>query len=84
MTNTGQRYYECRGRVDKVRRAKGQACATRYILADQIDLVWEDLCGVLRAPEQIAAALERAQGGHWLPQEMQARQATLKQALGGG
>src|SRR5262249_31377599 len=31
----------------------------------------------------IAAALERAQSGAWLPQELQARQTTVRQALDG-
>ena len=62
-TNTGHRYYACRGRVDKVRRASGQACTTRYIPANQIEeVVWQDLCGVLTAPEQIAAALSTRAG----------------------
>lgn len=84
MTNTGQRYYACRGRVDKVRRASGEACTTRYIPGEQIDeLVWQDLCRVLNEPEQIATALQRAAGGHRLPQQMQAQQATIKQAITG-
>ena len=29
-------------------------------------------------PEMIAHAMERARGGHWLPQELQARQANLR------
>jgi site-specific DNA recombinase len=45
------------------------------------DLVWQDLCTLLLEPEQLAAALRRAHGGQWLPQELQARQATLRHAL---
>jgi site-specific DNA recombinase len=41
-----------------------------------------DLCTLLADPTQVACALERAWGGAWLPQELQARQATLRQALG--
>jgi site-specific DNA recombinase len=54
----------------------------RYVPAKQLDeLVWADLCQILLDSAQIASALERAQAGAWLPQELQARQATLQQAL---
>jgi len=42
--------------------------------------VWQDLCELLAHPESIAYALERAHGGHWLPQELQARKETLRHA----
>src|SRR3954449_11498024 len=42
------------------------------------ELVWRDLCEVLSAPDMIAHAMERARGGHWIPQELQARQANLR------
>jgi site-specific DNA recombinase len=45
-------------------------------------LVWADLCALLSDPGQVAGALARAQGGSWLPQELQARQRTIRQALG--
>jgi site-specific DNA recombinase len=74
-------YYVCRGRTDALRAAQGQRCTARYAPADQLDeLVWQDLCAVLTQPEMIAHALERAHGGHWLPQELQARINTLCQA----
>jgi site-specific DNA recombinase len=38
---------------------------------------------VLAAPEMIAHAMERARGGHWLPQEMQARRTNLRRARAG-
>ena len=44
------------------------------------ELVWRDLCEVLAAPGMIAHAMERARGGHWLPQELQARRASLRRA----
>jgi hypothetical protein len=63
--------------------AQGQRCNARYTPAGQLDeLVWADLCALLADPAQVACALERARGGAWLPQELQARQATLRQALG--
>ncbi len=79
----GYRYYQCRGRTDALRAAQGQRCSARYIPAGQLDeLVWADLCALLADPAQVAGALARARGGAWLPQELQARQATVRQALG--
>ena len=52
------------------------------IPAAQLDeLVWQDLCQVLSHPDLITAALERAQGGAWLPQELQARRENLRKAI---
>jgi len=83
QTQAGYRYYLCRGRTDALRVARGQRCNARYTPAGQLDeLVWGDLCALLADPAQVACALERARGGAWLPQELQARQATLRQALG--
>jgi site-specific DNA recombinase len=63
--------------------AQGQRCKARYIPAEQLDqLVWADLCALLTDPAQVGHALQRARGGAWLPQELQARQATIRQALG--
>jgi site-specific DNA recombinase len=82
-TQAGYRYYLCRGRTDALRVAQGQRCTARYIPAEQLDqLVWSDLCALLGDPAQVAHALERARGGAWLPQQLQARQATIDQALG--
>jgi site-specific DNA recombinase len=78
----GYRYYQCRWRTDPLRAAQGQRCTARYIPAGQLDeLVWADLCALLADPAQVADALARARGGAWLPQELQARQATVHQAL---
>jgi len=56
-------------------------CPARYSPADQLDaLVWHDLCELLAHPEWMGYALERAYGGHWLPQELQARKETLRHA----
>ena len=82
QTGAGYRYYLCRGRTDPLRVAQGQRCTARYIPADQLDeLVWADLCALLTDPAQVARALTRARGGAWLPQELHARQATIRQAL---
>ena len=83
QTGAGYRYYLCRGRTDGLRVAQGQRCTARYIPADQLDeLVWADLRALLTDPAQVARALARARGGAWLPQELHARQAAIRQALG--
>jgi site-specific DNA recombinase len=83
QTAPGYRYYQCRGRTDPLRAAQGQRCTARYIPAGQLDeLVWADLCALVTDPAQVARALERAQGGAWLPQELRARQTAIRQALG--
>lgn len=51
------------------------------IPARQFDeLVWQDVCAVLTHPKVIEAALLRAQGGAWLPQELQARRENVRKA----
>ncbi len=74
-------YYVCRNKsLARVSRPQ-QACPERMFPAAELDrLVWSDLCEVLQRPDLIAAALERAQGGGWLPQELQARRDTLMKA----
>ena len=77
--NPGYDYYVCRGKTDAVYTHLHQRCLARYIPAHQLDeLVWNDLCRVLTHPEIIASALKRAQGGAWLPQELQARRENLR------
>src|SRR5262249_8387538 len=44
------------------------------------EIVWQDVCDLLRHPAQIEEALRRARGGAWLPQELHARHATLQKA----
>jgi site-specific DNA recombinase len=78
----GYNYYVCRGKTDALRASRGHRCPSRFIPAEALDeLVWEDLCYILTHPESITVALERAQSGQWLPQQLQARSRTLKQAL---
>jgi len=80
-THAKYHYYVCRGRTDALRAAQGQRCTARYAPAAQLDeLVWQDLREVLTQPDVIAHALERAHGGHWLPQELQARIDNLEKA----
>jgi site-specific DNA recombinase len=78
----GYQYYVCRGHTDALRAAKGERCTARYTPATALDeLVWQDLCRILRDPTLITHELERAQAGEWLPQALQARRRTLQQAL---
>jgi site-specific DNA recombinase len=65
-----------------LRAALGARCTARFIRAQALDiLVWHDLCQVLTHPAHITQELQRAQGGAWLPQALQARQHTLREAL---
>jgi site-specific DNA recombinase len=78
----GYHYYLCRGRTDALRAAQGERCTARYAPAQALDeLVWQDLCHVLTNPALITHELERAQGGAWLPQALQARRHTVREAL---
>jgi site-specific DNA recombinase len=75
-------YYICRGKTDALRAAQGQRCQSRFTPAQALDeLVWQDLCYILTHPDSITQALERAQSGEWLPQQLRARSKVLKQAL---
>jgi site-specific DNA recombinase len=78
----GYHYYLCRGRTDALRAAQGERCTARFVPARPLDeLVWQDLCRILREPALITHALARAHGGAWLPQGLQARRKTLREAL---
>jgi len=78
-TKHGHSYYMCRCAVQPISAQPDQRCEARYSPAQQLDtLVWQDLCALLAHPENIAHALERAHGGHWLPQELQARKEALR------
>ena len=78
----GYNYYICRGKTDALRASQEHRCLSRFTPAEALDeLVWTDLCYILTHPESITVALERAQSGQWLPQQLQARSRTLKQAL---
>jgi site-specific DNA recombinase len=75
----GYRYYCCAGKQPALRSCRDTKCPSRYIPAEQVEaLVWADLCQLLTHPEAIRLALERAHGGHWLPQELQARREALR------
>jgi len=71
-------YYVCSGKIKPA--ASGcEPCPARFAPAGPLDdLVWQDLCEVLTHPAELTQALERAHGGHWLPQELQARRENLR------
>jgi site-specific DNA recombinase len=47
------------------------------------NLIWQDLVEMVKQPELIAMALQRAQGGEWLPQELQSRRDNLRRSVKG-
>jgi site-specific DNA recombinase len=78
--NGRHHYYLCNGKHRNGSARCDPPCPSRYIPATQLDeLVWADLCALVRDPEHIHAALARAQGGAWLPQELQSRREHLRQ-----
>ncbi len=82
-SHPGYAYYTCRGKSHPVISCRDEKCPARFIPAQQLDeLVWQDVCAVLTHPQLIAAVLERAQGGQWLPQEWQARRENFRKARG--
>jgi site-specific DNA recombinase len=81
-SRSGYSYYFCRGRTDPLRAALGERCTARFIPAPALDaVVWQDLTQVLTEPALMRQELERARGGAWLPQALQARQRTVREAL---
>lgn len=79
---TGYHDYICRGRTDALRAAPGQRCPARFAPARALDeLVWQELCRSLTQPALIVPELKRARRGEWLPQALQARRKTLREAL---
>jgi site-specific DNA recombinase len=83
-TNGGLRYYICRCQTQPIYSQHDQRCHARCIPAQQLDaLVWEDLCQLITQPDYILDALQRARGGHWLPQHLQSRKQALRKAQAG-
>ena len=79
LSKSACRYYVCAGKDRAIMGRLPEKCSSRYTPADQLeDLVWQDLCQLLLQPENITFCLERAQGGAWLPQELQARRENLR------
>ena len=82
-TIKGHRYYSCTGKLQALTSHREQKCPSRLSPALQLDeLVWADLCSILTHPTSITHALERAQGGNWLPQELHARREGLRRGQG--
>jgi site-specific DNA recombinase len=74
-------YYLCNGKGHSTFSHRATCCPARHTPAHQLDaLVWNDLCNLLGSPEPLAAAIARAHGGAWLPQELLARRETLRRA----
>jgi site-specific DNA recombinase len=77
----GYAYYVCVGRSHGTISHRDEKCSARSIPVEPLDaLVWQDVCEMLTHPEKIADTLYRAQGGQWLPQELQARRENLRKA----
>ena len=79
---TGDHNDLCRGRTDALRAAPGPRGPARCAPARTLEaLVWQDLGRILTEPALITPERARAQGGEWLPQALQARRKTLRDAL---
>ncbi len=66
----GTRTHICHGKRHGIISRRDEKCSARSIPVELLnDLVWQDVCEVLTHSDMIAAALYRAQGGQWLPQE---------------
>ncbi|MDG3007353.1 recombinase family protein [Paludisphaera sp. Pla2] len=73
-------YYTCTGKSRAARNRNGATCGSRFIPAAVLDdLVWGDLCELLRDPAAAGGAFRRAAAGSWHPQEFQARRERLRQ-----
>ena len=82
VTRGTHSYYLCHGKWHPIHTHQEERCRARYIPVGQLDeLVWQDLCHLLSDPSNLAEALRRAQGGDWLPQEMQAHREQHRKAL---
>ena len=74
-------YYACVSKSHPSRSGREEKCRNRLIPMKQLDaVVWADLCDLLTHPEAIQQALQRAQSGEWLPQELQARREGQRKA----
>ena len=76
---SGYWYYVCQGKQHPAMSGREHTCPARFVPATQLDeVVWEDLCRLLADPAAVARAVERAQSGAWLPEELRRRQDTLR------
>lgn len=75
----GPSYYVCSAKGNPIHTRREEKCRSRFSPAGQLDeLVWQDLCYILSHPDSITQAVERAHGGQWLPQQLQARRENLR------
>jgi site-specific DNA recombinase len=82
VTRGTHSYYLCHGKWHPIHTHQEERCRSRYIPVGQLDeLVWQDLCHLLSDPANLTEALQRAQGGDWLPQEKQAQREQHRKAL---
>jgi site-specific DNA recombinase len=82
VTRGTHSYYLCHGKWHPIHTHQEERCRARYIPVGQLDeLVWQDLCHLLSEPANLAQALQRAQGGDWLPQQRQAQREQHRKAF---
>ena len=82
VTRGSHAYYICHHKWYAPRTFEEQRCRSRYSPVDQLDeIVWQDLCELLRDPAHLTEALQRAQTGDWLPEVLQARQEQHRKAV---
>ncbi len=82
VTRGAHAYDLCRGKLQPVHSRHEERCRSRFIPVDQLDaLVWQDLCQLVQEPVLMEQALQRAQAGAWLAQELQARRETMSKAI---
>jgi site-specific DNA recombinase len=81
-TSGRYRYYVCDGHRERARVERGERCRSRFTPVEVLDeLVWQDVCRVLREPALIRHELYRLQAGVGLPEALRARRQTVVQAL---
>ena len=81
QTRRGYSYYACVGKSHPAHSGREEKCRNRLIPMKQLDVVvWEDLCELVSHPQGLRHALQRAQSGQWLPQELQARREGQRRA----
>src|SRR5215471_13091208 len=82
VTRGSHAYYICHHKWYAPRTFEEQRCRSRYSPVDQLDeIVWQDLCELLRDPAHLTEALQRAQTGDWLSEVLQARQEQHRKAV---
>jgi site-specific DNA recombinase len=80
LAGTHYSYYICSDKFKKEAALGRRHCPSRFAPAGQLDdLVWCDSLRSAEPPGRTCPSLgKRAHGGHWLPQELQARRENLR------